>query len=304
MTSRQLLHLLPLTAALACASSAPPPPREFDGRQALAYARAQLAFGNRIPGTLPARRMGDWLDSMLRVRADTVIVQAWDHVALDKKKLLLRNFLARFKPAATTRVLFFAHWDTRPRSDGPNSRDSSAAVPGADDGASGVAVLLAMADALHARAPDIGVDLLFVDGEDYGDFYATGAPDVLIGARYYADHPVAPTPKYAVLLDMIGDNTLQIHQEGFSLSAAPAVVEKIWGMAARLGYSTTFIGGAGGQITDDHVEFNRVGIPAVDIIDLDYPWWHTKDDTIDKISAGSLQIVGDVMMGVVREEKQ
>ena len=98
MTSRQMLHLLPLTAALACASSSPPPPREFDGRQALAYARTQLAFGNRIPGTLPARRMGDWLDSMLRVRADTVIVQAWDHTALDKKKLPLRNFLARFQP--------------------------------------------------------------------------------------------------------------------------------------------------------------------------------------------------------------
>ncbi len=298
-----LLRLLPLTAALACASSAPPPPREFDGRQALEYARAQLAFGNRIPGTLPARRMGDWLDSMLRTRADTVIVQAWDHVALDKKKLPLRNFLARFKPAATTRVLFFAHWDTRPRSDGPNSTDSLAPVPGADDGASGVAVLLAMADALHAKAPEIGVDLLFVDGEDYGDFFATGTPDVLIGARWYADHPVAPLPKYAVLLDMVGDNTLQIHQEGFSLSAAPAVVEKIWGMAARLGYGSTFIAGAGGQITDDHVEFNRVGIPAVDVIDLDYPWWHTKDDTIDKISAGSLQIVGDVMLAVVREEK-
>jgi len=303
MTSRLMLRLLPLAAALACASSAPPPPREFNGRQALEYARAQLAFGNRIPGTLPAKKMGDWLDSMLRARADTVIVQGWDHVALDKKKLPLRNFLARFKPAATTRVLFFAHWDTRPRSDGPNSHDSTAAVPGADDGASGVAVLLAMADAFHAKAPDIGVDLLFVDGEDYGDFYAPGAPDVLIGARYYADHPVAPTPKYAVLLDMIGDNTLQIHQEGFSLSAAPTVVEKIWGMAARMGYSSTFIPGAGGQITDDHVEFNRVGIPAVDIIDLDYPWWHTKDDTIDKISAGSLQIVGDVMVLVIRGEK-
>jgi hypothetical protein len=298
-----LLRLLPLTAALACASSAPPPPREFNGRQALGYAGAQLAFGNRIAGTVPARKMGDWLDSMLRARADTVIVQAWEHVTLDKKKLPLRNFLARYRPAATTRVLFFAHWDTRPRSDGPNSTDSLAPVPGADDGASGVAVLLGMADALHARAPEIGIDLLFVDGEDYGDFFAPGTPDVLIGARYYADHLVPPAPKYAVLLDMIGDNTLQIHQEGFSLSAAPAVVEKIWGMAARLGYSSTFVAGAGGQITDDHVEFHRVGIPAVDVIDLDYPWWHTKDDTMDKISAGSLQIVGDVMMGVVREER-
>ena len=236
--------------------------------------------------------------------ADTIIVQPFTHVTARGDTLRLRNILARFKPAAAQRVLYLTHWDSRPTAE--EAKDSirrALPTPGANDGASGVALLLGVADALKKTAPALGVDLLFVDGEDYGDFFASGTPDVLIGARWYADHPVAPLPQYAVLLDMIGDNTLQIHQEGFSLSAAPAVVEKIWGMAARLGYSSTFIGGAGGQITDDHVEFNRVGIPAVDIIDLDYPWWHTKDDTIDKISATSLQIVGDVMMGVVREER-
>ncbi|MEO6067243.1 MAG: M28 family peptidase [Gemmatimonadota bacterium] len=302
MTSRQLLHLLPLAAALACASSAPPP-REFDGARAFEYARAQLAFGPRIPGTAGHERMGAWLDSTLRTQADTVFVQTWEHTALDGKKLPLRNFLARFNPAAEHRVLFFAHWDTRPRSDGPSSTDSTAPVPGANDGASGVAVLLAMADVLHAKAPKVGVDLLFVDGEDYGDFDAPGRPDVLIGARWYADHPVPPTPKYAVLLDMVGDRTLQLRQEGYSLSAAPQVVAKIWDAAARLGHASIFIPEAGGQIVDDHVEFHRVGIPAVDVIDLDYPWWHTKDDTLDKISVESLQIVGDVMVLVIRQEK-
>ncbi|HVX88462.1 MAG TPA: M28 family peptidase [Gemmatimonadales bacterium] len=297
-----LLRCLPLTAALACASSAPPP-REFDGARALEYARTQLAFGPRIPGTPGHDRMAAWLDSTLRTTADSVVVQAWEHTALNGKKLGLKNFLARYNTRATTRVMFFAHWDTRPRSDGPTSTDSTAPVPGANDGASGVAVLLAMADRLKAQAPAIGIDLLFVDGEDYGDFYAPDRPDVLIGARYYADHPVAPLPKYAVLLDMIGDRTLTIPQEGFSLSAAPQAVEKIWDAAARLGYGSTFRAEAGGPITDDHVEFHRVGIPAVDIIDIDYPWWHTKDDTLDKIGQRSLQIVGDVMMYVVRTER-
>ncbi len=112
------LRLLPLTAALA-SRPVRAPPREFDGRRALEYARQQVAFGPRIPGTA-GHRDGDWLDSTLRLRADTVIVQAWEHTALDGKKLPLRNFLA-IRPAATTRVMFFAHWDTRPRSDGPGS---------------------------------------------------------------------------------------------------------------------------------------------------------------------------------------
>lgn len=302
MTPRLLLRVLPLAAALACASSAPPP-REFDGRRAFEYARQQLAFGPRIPGTAGHRAMGDWLDSTLRSRADIVVVQAWEHAAGDGKKLPLRNFLARYRPAAEHRVMLFAHWDTRPRSDGPGTTDSLAPVPGANDGASGVAVLLGIADVLRAKAPEVGVDLLFVDGEDYGDFFAPGRPDVLIGARWYADHPVAPRPKYAVLLDMVGDRTLQVRQEGYSLSAAPDIVDKVWSAAARLGHGSTFLAAAGGQIIDDHVEFHRVGIPAVNVIDLDYPWWHTKDDTLDKISAESLQIVGDVMVYVIRMER-
>lgn len=301
MTPRQLFHLVPLAAVLACASSAPPP-REFDGAKAFDYARQQLAFGPRIPGTEGHRRMAAWLDSLLKTRADTVIVQDWTHTGLDRKTVPMHNVLARFNPTATQRVMLFAHWDTRPRADGPTSTDSTAPVPGADDGASGVAVLLGIADVLKAKGPRIGVDLLFVDGEDYGSFEAPGRPDVLVGARYYADHPVLPLPRYAVLLDMIGDRTLQIHQEGYSVSAAPDVVQKIWAAAARLGHTSVFVD-PGIEIIDDHVEFHRVGIKAVDLIDLDYPWWHTKDDTLDKISSESLQTVGDVMVLVIREER-
>jgi len=302
MTSRHVLRILPIVAVLACASSAPLV-REFDGRVAYGYASAQLAFGPRIPGSPGHAAMAAWLDSMLRVRADTVMVQAWDHTTQGGKVLPMRNVLARFNPSATKRVMLLAHWDTRPRSDAAGSSDTLAPVPGANDGASGVAVLLGVADVLKAKAPGIGVDLLFVDGEDYGDFYVPGRPDVLIGARYYADHPLVPFPKYAILLDMVGDRTLQIKQEGYSMSAAADVVEKVWAAAARLGHASTFVEQVGTEITDDHVELIRVGVPTIDVIDIDFPWHHTPDDTMDKISAESLQIVGDVMVLVIRGER-
>jgi glutaminyl-peptide cyclotransferase len=297
-----VIRLLPIVAVLACASSVPPV-REFDGHRAFEYARTQLAFGPRIPGSPGHAATAAWLDSTLRARADTVLVQGWDHTTRDGKVLPMRNLLARFNPGATKRVMLLAHWDTRPRADAAGSSDTTAPVPGANDGASGVAILIGIADVLKAKAPGIGVDLLFVDGEDYGDFYASGRPDVLIGARYYADHPLAPFPKYAILLDMVGDRTLQIKQEGYSMSAAPDVVEKVWAAAARLGHTSTFVEQVGTEITDDHTELIRVGVPTIDVIDIDFPWHHTPDDTIDKISVESLQIVGDVMVLVIRGER-
>src|SRR5512143_1660658 len=139
--------LLAVLLATACASS--PPPREFDGAQAFHYIEQQMAFGTRIPGTAPHNRMAAWLDSMARQRADSVIVQRWTHVTARGDSLPLTNVIARFNPAATERVLFLAHWDTRPISDGPgNKGDPKRPVPGANDGASGVAVLLGVADVL------------------------------------------------------------------------------------------------------------------------------------------------------------
>src|ERR1041384_5732455 len=146
----------------------------------------QLAFRPRIPGRPGPPKMAASPDSLLRARADSVLPQRWTHVTHGGDSLPLVNFLARFKPGAATRLLFLAHWDTRPRADGPMSRDSTLPVPGANDGASGVAVLLAMADQLKRTPPSIGVDLLFVDGEDYGDFNRD--EDVLLGSRYYAAH--------------------------------------------------------------------------------------------------------------------
>ena len=287
-----------------CEGAAPPPPREFDGAQALRYIEAQLAFGPRIPGSPGHLRMAVWLDSLLRTRADTVIVQRWVHVTQRGDSLPLVNVLGRFNPSATTRLLFLAHWDTRPRSDGPGSRDSTLPVPGANDGASGVAVLLGMADALKKLPPGIGVDLLFVDGEDYGSFDQGRDQDVLIGSRYYAaNQPAGERPRYAVLFDMVGDKDLRIPKEGNSVIGAPDVVAMVWELADRLGYSSTFPNEDLYAITDDHVPLQIAGIRAIDLIDIQYPWHHTPDDTIDKVSAESLQKVGDLGMALVRETK-
>jgi hypothetical protein len=286
-------------AAIACGGGgAQRPP--FDGRAALGYVEAQLAFGPRVPNTEGHRRAGDWIERHLRERADTVEVQAFTHLTTGGDTLRLRNFIGRFRPDVRDRILFVAHWDTRPRADrSANLGQQRLPVPGANDGASGVALLLAVADALDARPPSFGVDLLFVDGEDYGDF-AQG-DDVLIGSRQYArtmDRSQAPL--FAVVWDMIGDRDLRIFQEGYSVSAAPEVVDRVWRTAAALGHERIFRPTVSYTVVDDHVPLQEAGVRAIDVIDFDYPYWHTTDDTIDKVSAESLQAVGEVALALVR----
>ena len=280
-----------------------PSVKEFDGAAGLRYIEQQMAFGPRIPGTPGHELMADWLDSTLRARADTVIVQDWNHVTLQRDTLRLRNFIARFNPQAQQRVLYLAHWDTRPASGPDSALDFSKPVPGANDGASGVAVLLGVADRLKAQPSDIGVDLLFVDGEDYGIF--KDSVDVLIGSTYYAKNQVpGPRPEFAVLFDMVGDKDLKIYMESYSTIAAPQVIDRVWTTAEGLGYTAYFDRRAKHSLLDDHVPLQRAGISAIDVVDFDYgpanAYWHTPSDTIDKVSAESLKIVGDVAIAVIR----
>lgn len=301
-------RLLAAAAALllAACSSAVPASREFDGATALTYLERQVAFGYRIPGSAAHSATAAWLDSLLRERADTLVVQAWTHVTIRGDSLPLRNFIARFNLQATERVLFMAHWDTRPVSDNPSYQGPRTPVPGANDGASGVAVLLGMADALRKLPPQVGVDLLFEDGEDYGIFEKE-KEDVLIGARYYAQHQMpGPKPLYAVLFDMVGDRDLRLYPEGQSLLAAPEVVDLVWTLAREIGHGDVFLDlpGSGPTLIDDHVELQKAGIRAIDVVDFTYgpsnSYWHTPADTLDKVSARSLQVVGDVGMGLIR----
>ena len=276
-------------------------PVEFNGRTALSYIERQMSFGPRIPGKPGHQLEADWLLAELRARADTVIVQDITHRLHRGGVLHLRNFFARFRPQATERVLFLAHWDTRPTADkSANLGQQRMPVPGANDGASGVAVLLGVADALKAQPPANGVDLLFVDGEDYGDFADTN--DVLIGSRWFAAHqPPGYQPLFAVLFDMVGDKDLQIYQEGQSVAFAPEVVQRVWRVAAERGHERQFIPSVKPTLIDDHVSLQKAGIHAIDVVDFDYPYWHTTEDTLDKVSAESLQIVGDVAVALVRQ---
>ena len=275
-------------------------PSEFNGPTAFTYVEKQMSFGPRIPNTPGHRQTGDWLLAELRARADTVIVQEIRHVTGRGDTLRLRNFFARFRQQATERVLFLAHWDTRPMADrSANLGQQRMPVPGANDGASGVAVLLGVADALKAHAPAAGVDLLFVDGEDFGDF--ADSNDVLIGSRWFGAHqPAGYQPLFAVLFDMVGDKDLQIFQEGQSVAFAPEVVQRVWRVAAERGHERQFVPSVRHTLTDDHVALQKAGIHAIDVVDFDYPYWHTTEDTIDKVSAASLQIVGDVAVALVR----
>ena len=276
-------------------------PHEFDGARAFGYLERQMQFGPRIPATPAHERMGDWLLERLRATADTVVVQRITHVTRQGQTLHLRNFLARFRPAAPERVLFLAHWDTRPHADqSANLGQQRLPVPGANDGASGVAVLLGVADVLKAHPPSVGVDLLFDDGEDFGNF-ATDSDDVLIGSRYFAAHqPAGYPPLFAVLFDMVGKKNLQIYYEGYSESFAPEVVDRVWRTAADLGYGGILLRGVKHTLIDDHVALQKAGIHAIDVVDFDYPPWHTTEDTIDKVAAASLQVVGDVAVALVR----
>jgi len=297
ISARWAACLLPL---LACQAGSGARRHEFDGERAFSYVQQQVAFGPRIPNTPPHEKTGDWILAHLRATADTVIVTAFQHRTRRGQVLNLRNFLARFRPQAAERVLCLAHWDTRPHADqSAGSAARKQPVPGANDGGSGVAVLLGVADALKARAPAVGVDLLFVDGEDYGNF--SDSTEVLIGSRYFAAHqPPGYPPLYAVLFDMVGDKNLDIYYEGNSQAVAPEVVDRVWRIARDLGYGRFFLPGVKHTLIDDHVSLQRAGVHAIDVVDFDYPYWHTTDDTIDKVAAASLQIVGDVAVALVR----
>lgn len=292
----------------------------FDGDSALVFAQAQVAFGPRVPGTAGHRGAGDWIVERMRERADTVVIQAWTHVTRDGRQLPMRNILARFRPELAQRVLYVTHWDTRPTAESDRNLGARGRpIPGANDGASGVGMFVALASVLRKTPPVVGVDLLLVDGEDYGTFEnpvedTTKNRDVLIGSQHFA-RTMAETykPMFGVVWDMIGDAFLQIYQEGHSVRAAPEVVARVWGVARDLGYGEYFLSQTMGGITDDHVPFIRKGLRVIDVIDIDYcldggtacagdpsrNLHHTHEDTIDKISAESLQIVGDVALTLV-----
>ncbi len=279
---------------------------QFNGQRAFAYLEKQVAFGPRNPGSKGHARCLEFLEKELRRFADSVRLQPFAFAdAFTGQQFTLTNIIASFNPIAQKRIFFAAHWDTRPRADYDTKANRDKPIPGANDGASGVAVLLEMARQLKQNPPGIGVDLIFFDGEDYGR--EGHLEDYFLGSRYFAKHARNYRPAFGVLLDMVGDATLTLPKEGYSYRYLPQVVDKVWNIARELGY-TEFEDRVGNFIEDDHVILIKHGIPCIDVIDFSYPdpsrnYWHTLQDTPDKCSAQSLQTVGDVMMTLIYSEQ-
>jgi glutaminyl-peptide cyclotransferase len=274
----------------------------FDGEAALELVRTQVAFGPRVPGTEAHLQQLDWMVARLSALAPEVSVDTFSHVTVAGDSLELFNVSARFRPEATRRILLLAHWDTRPQSDrAADVERQTIPVPGANDGGSGTAVLLQLAELLAGAAPPMGVDLLFVDGEDYGP----GIEDMLLGARRYAStlEELDARPVYGLLLDMVGDADPSFPVEGYSAQAANVVVQKVLRAAERLGYRDYFPTRVGESVMDDHVPLIEAGLPTANLIDWEYGpsnrYWHTPEDTPDRLSAAALGMVGEVVTELI-----
>lgn len=302
-----LLHLsILLLLAAGCADAggdevhtrAAPP---FPADAAFGLVERQVAFGPRVPGTPGHAAQLEWMSNLLRESADTLIVQRFRQPLSSGDTLEMANLFARFQPALADRVLLVAHWDTRPQADNdPVPANRSQPIPGANDGGSGVAVLLELARLMAGRPPPIGVDILLTDGEDFGP----GSDDMYLGARYFAANlPPGYSPLYGVLIDLVGDKSPRFPVEGYSSHYAPEVVARVWDLARELGYGDVFPSSSGGHINDDHVPLNEAGIRTIDIIDFDYGpgnrYWHSLQDVPANMSAESLGIVGSVLAELI-----
>jgi hypothetical protein len=270
-------------------------PATFDQARAWGDLVKQLSFGPRTPGVAGHIKGRDHIASELKLTCENVRLQEFTHIwSRGAKRVTMWNVVGEQNwKNAKTRVLLIAHWDTRPTAD--QEWDAAAArrpVMGANDGASGVAVLLELARVLkQTLPPDVGVTYLFTDGEDLGP----GLNEMFLGAVHFTKNMPSPRPDYGILIDMIGDKNLEVPMEPNSMQYAPDLVKAIYDHAAEVGLGRTFPKVVGPEIEDDHIPLNKAGLPTVDLIDFDYPAWHTLGDTVDKVSAESLGKVGKLL---------
>lgn len=272
------------------------PKPEFDAERAFLDLERQCEFGPRVPGSESHRRMEEWLVSILESCADEVVADTFSVEADSDSLPIFRNYIARFKPDSKRRILLSAHYDTRPMADrDPDISKRDQPILGANDGASGVAVLVELARQFHERPPAVGVDLVFFDGEDYGE----DTDKMLLGSRRFARENSGYRPIFGILVDMVGDRDLRLYQEIYSVRGSPETVRRVWSLAAELGLGELFIPYPRYAVMDDHVPLLEAGIRCINIIDFDYPYWHTTGDTPDKCSAESLDSVGTVLLHLV-----
>ena len=290
----------------------------FIADSAMAYCQAQCDFGPRTMNSKAHDLCEEWIVNKFKGFGLEVETQKADLTGWDGTKLHSTNIIARFNPQAERRILICAHWDSRPWADNdPDSANWRKPVLAANDGASGVGVMLEVARLLQNDTTlAIGVDLVCFDAEDYGtpqwaekneDSENTWA----LGAQYWAKNlPENYKPQFGILLDMVGGQGAKFYQEQFSLRYAASIVDKVWSAARHAGYGSMFTNEVGGQITDDHIPVNEAGIPTVDVIPC-YPdcrqssfgpTWHTINDDMEHLDINTLKAVGQTLIQVIYSE--
>jgi Zn-dependent M28 family amino/carboxypeptidase len=312
MSARILLRLtlVPVLVMFGCTTTPP-----FDAGRAFEYLEKQCSFGPRSPGSEGHAQCLTFLTDELTKYTDHVKQQTFTYRDRRDTSLVLTgtNLIASINlhPKKKKRVMLAAHWDTRPWADkdaDPQNRDRP--ILGANDGASGVAVLLEIARAMHRQPPDIGVDIILFDLEDYGEHNFEVYPDSLnpycIGSDYFARNNTNYFPAYGILVDMVGDRQLDLPIEQYSYSHSKDVVTKVWETGKKL-EKPAFRMAIEDAVYDDHIPLQRIGIKCIDIIDFNYPdethrYHHTLQDTPDKCSPESLKQVGDVILEVLYNE--
>ncbi|MFA8299013.1 MAG: M28 family peptidase [Hyphomicrobiales bacterium] len=291
----------------------------FNADSAYAFVKAQTDFGPRTPGSEAHTKCAEWLYSKLKIYAPKVQIQEYRVRGFDGRTLNGKNIIASFNPEQKKRMILCAHWDSRPFADQEtDAKLHNTAIDGANDGASGVGVILEIARLMKTTPTDIGVDVIFFDLEDlgppaYAEIYENGDQYWAMGSQYWAQNPheFGYTAKFGILLDMVGSKETVFFKEGFSYQFASKYVDLIWKTAKELGYSNLFIDEVNGAINDDHLPMNRYAdIPTVDVIGLSddgvntfASHWHTTKDNIDAIDRETLGIVGKVITTVTYRQK-
>lgn len=289
----------------------------FNADSAYMFVKKQVDFGPRVPNTAAHKNAGDFFIAQFKTYGAVVKVQEFTATTFDRTKVNLRNIIASFNPEKKKRVLLAAHWDTRPFAD-KDKEKPNASLDGANDGASGVGVLLEVARAISKQPTDVGVDIILFDGEDWGEKTATNPPPLpngleswwCLGSQHWAKnkHIGGYTASYGILLDMVGAKNARFGFEALSLDYASGVVDKVWKSAAKLGFSGVFVNIKDGQVIDDHLFVNvHAKIPMIDIVSYDDTgsfgdYHHTQKDNMSIIGKETLYAVGQTLLQVIYYE--
>lgn len=287
----------------------------FNEDSALVFIKNQVDFGPRVPSTEAHEKCANYIINKLKSHGLQVQVQEGMVKTFDNKTHKIKNIIASVNPDRQSRIFISAHWDTRPFAD-QDSKNKDMPIDGANDGASGVGVLLELARQFSIVKPTAGIDLIFFDIEDYGQPQDTKFPEMedsyCLGSQYWANHKdPSYSAKYGVNLDMIGGTNARFTKEGTSMYYAPGILEKVWKTANDIGYGNYFVNDKTAPITDDHSYVNEIAkIPTIDIIDNDpttksnfYKHWHTHQDSFENIDKKSIKAVGQTLMQLLYHEK-